>query len=138
MRLTRTKSPACRNLIAHRVGGCLLLRVRQQYLVKWLWGNFRDEWKRASRQALLHHCHRLAAPGSTLSDLPIASDKKNSLPVLRPLWYTDHPGAILIRESDAPSNSSFQQAVETSLARLQADLAARTALLIHPRGTPVA
>jgi RNA polymerase sigma-70 factor, ECF subfamily len=33
---------------------------------------------------------------------------------------------------------SVQQAVETILARLQADLAARTALLIHPRGTPVA
>jgi len=33
---------------------------------------------------------------------------------------------------------SVQQAVETILARLQEDLAARTALLIHPRGTPVA
>ena len=38
----------------------------------------------------------------------------------------------------AELKDSVQQAVETSLARLQADLAARTVLLIHPRGTPAA
>jgi RNA polymerase sigma-70 factor, ECF subfamily len=52
--------------------------------------------------------------------------------------YTTKPTPSPGEHSPDELKGSIQQAVETSLARLQADLAARTALLIDPRGTPVA